>query len=285
MSWNRDRIVDWLLEAGAVAREAKKNLRREIKNDQSIVTQADREIEAFFTERFEDESAGVRIIGEETIAQKGEDYVSSALRGKAFVVDPIDGTAPFAHYLPNWGVSVGYMEDGRLVDGAIYLPEYGEIVLSNGDAVEEGCRNDDGSWSWRELPVPEKPNGVNGLIAITQQLAKRGGCSLPNNVMALGAAVVPLAGLAQGRFLSYIGRVKLWDAAGGLPLLRRLGFSMSIEVDGATRVVSDVVYNSIFCLEPGHPSRWFFRGSLSICYAGDEDRMRRGLSEEGLIDD
>ena len=46
MSWDKDRIIELLLRAGDMAREARKKLTLEIKSDHSLVTQADTEIEA-----------------------------------------------------------------------------------------------------------------------------------------------------------------------------------------------------------------------------------------------
>jgi myo-inositol-1(or 4)-monophosphatase len=300
--WDKDRIVGLLLEAGELARRAREALSWDLKSDDSIVTQADREIEALFTRELEDPGRGVHIIGEETIEAKGEDYVRCALREEAFVIDPIDGTAPFAHELPNWGVSVGYLQGGRLTEGAIFLPDYGEgeVIIGWSPAgespvVEEGRRDRSGrdeGWHWRVLPRPQSPPRAGGLVAITQELAKRGRCELPNPVMALGAAVVPLAGLLQGRFLAYLGKVRLWDVAGALPLLLRYGFSATIEVSGAgrevgrggargeVRRVGAEVDDSLYFLDAGDPRRWFFRGSLLICRPEDEARMREALIED-----
>ena len=121
MSWNRDEIVDLLTEAGEIAKSAKRNIQREVKPDQSIVTQADRQIESVLSKRLERPDEGVYFIGEETIGEKGEDYVQNALRSEAFVVDPIDGTVPYSYGMPNWGISIGHMVNSRLTDGAVYL--------------------------------------------------------------------------------------------------------------------------------------------------------------------
>ncbi|MCH2367457.1 MAG: hypothetical protein MK554_09625, partial [Planctomycetes bacterium] len=58
MSWDTDRIIELLLRAGDMAREARKKLTLEIKSDHSLVTQADTEIEARFTEALEDTGSG-----------------------------------------------------------------------------------------------------------------------------------------------------------------------------------------------------------------------------------
>ena len=282
MSWDKERIVELLLEAGDMAREARKKLSLEVKSDHSLVTQADTEIEALFTEALEDVDSGRYLIGEETISRKGEDYVQAALAGEAWVVDPIDGTAPFAHFLPNWGVSVGYMKDGRLLHGGVYLPDYGELIISSGEdefAVTEG-KLEDGEWTWKELVFPPRPSDGRGLIAITQALAKRGQCLLPNPVMALGAAVVPLLGLLQGRFLAYLGSVKLWDAAGALPILLGLGFEASLEIDGEIVPVTTSVDSRIYELAAESDRRWYFRSSLLIHHPGDAALMRESIVED-----
>lgn len=276
MGWDRGRIVDLLLRAGEVAKRLKKNLRREYKADSSIVTQADREIEAFFLEELEDTDGDTFVIGEETVGSHGEEYIEAALRGECYVVDPIDGTSPYAHGLANWGVSVGRMQGASLTDGAIYLPDYGRLVVSDGEAVWLGSR-DEGAWSWEELLPAPRPEGHGGLIAITQDLAKRGRVYLENPVHALGAAVVPLVGMLTGQFVAYLGSVKLWDAAGGLPLLLRHGYRATVRAGGAVRSVGPEVTPEVYDLTPGSPGRWSFRSDLMICRPEDEQRLREGL--------
>ena len=275
MPWNKERITDLLLRAGEIAARVKKDLRFELKSDRSIVTPADREIESLFSRELEAPSKGSYLIGEETIGEKGEAYLRDAFLNEAFVVDPIDGTAPFAHLLPNWGISVGRMDRGVLTDGAVYLPECGggEIVLSDGPAVLEGTRRP-GGWDWKELEPERGPLNAYGLIAITQGLAKRGKVLLPNPVMVLGAAVVPLIGLLQGRFLAYIGSVKLWDIAGSLPLILRKGFAVSVMEGAERREVTARVEEKTYHLGADSPKRWALRSDLVICWPDEELRFR-----------
>ena len=281
MPWNRERIVDLLLEAGEIARNAKKELACELKSDRSIVTKADREIERLLAAELERPDAGTYLIGEETIAEKGEAYLDGALAREAYVVDPIDGTAPYAHLLHNWGISIGLMEKGALTHGAVYLPDYGELVISDGPRVLEGTRSD-GEWSWRELDGSARPLGGYGLLAVTQGIAKRGKVLLPNPVMVLGVAVVPMVGLLQGRFTGFLGSVKLWDIAGALPLLLRKGFSITVSPDGERRVVTDRVESRTYHLDPSSPVRWALRSDLLICRPEDEPGLRGGFQGGGL---
>jgi myo-inositol-1(or 4)-monophosphatase len=281
MTWNHERIVELLLRAGGIAVARKRDLRRELKPDASVVTQADREIEALFCQELERPDDGVYLIGEETVDQKGEDYLARALAGETWVVDPIDGTSPYAHGMPTWGVSIGHMLDGRLTAGAVYLPEFGELVISDGGAVLEASRDSssDGGWTWREL-APSRDRSPSLLVGITQALAKRGRVVIPNPVQVLGAAVVPLVGLVQGRFIAYIGSVKLWDIAGALPLVLRHGFVASVKVGDQARRVTAAVDDSSYDLAAGSKRRWKLRSDLLICRPEDEEYFRERFCYE-----
>jgi len=281
MPWNLEVIRPLLLEAGRIALGAKEDLRSEFKRDHSIVTRADKEIEALFTKALERPDDGVFLIGEETVEEKGEPYLARAMAEECFVLDPVDGTAPYAHHLPLWGVSVGRMVRGELVDGAVYLPDMREMVLSDGAEVLEG-RLRGSEWTWKRMGAPRPAFGDYGLISITQGMAKRGRVSLPNPVVTLGTAVVPLVGLLQGRFVAYLGSVKLWDLAGSLPLLLRKGFSVTVCPEGDRREVSARVEDRTYHLETGTRDRWSLRSDLLVCYPADEVRLRAGFrSTEG----
>ena len=276
--WDRDRIITLLFDAGERALRLQKEIHPELKSDSSLVTEADREIEGMLAREFDRPREGTFLIGEETVSQKGEDYIGQALQGASFIVDPIDGTSPYAHGLPNWGVSIGLMEQGRLTQGAVYLPEYRVLVASDGDRVLEGTRPEGSDrWDWRYLPVPRPETGPSGIIAITQDLAKRGCVDLPNPVEALGAAVVPLVGLLQGRFLAYAGSLRLWDLAGSLPLLHRLHFLVArLQASPGTRLDMDVGPEG-YLLDPRDPFRWGVRGGILVCPPSEEARIRGGL--------
>ena len=78
------------------------------------------------------------ILGEEKIAVKpahihkiltdGGDYdIHSNTRG-LWVIDPIDGTANFMHQLPEWGISVAYIQGGKIQFSVIYLPDIKRLL-------------------------------------------------------------------------------------------------------------------------------------------------------------
>jgi len=281
MAWQKETLIDLLLEAGAIAVCERRELRFEEKPDRSIVTAADHAIEKLFISALEAPERGTYLIGEETVATKGESYLEAAMRGETYVVDPIDGTSPYAHRLPNWGISVGRMEAGALTDGAVYLPDCHEIFISEGRAVLHGRQVEgslteprSGRWEWQEIDGPRLEWNPHTPVAITQALAKKGQVDLPNPVMVLGVAVVPMTGLLDGRFLAFLGSVKLWDVAGALPLLLRRGFQATVVKDGKVEEVTAWVDERAYRLEPGSRKRWAFHSDLLICDPGARSRFR-----------
>ncbi len=277
-AWDRERVVELLLEAGRRAVALRKGIRLHLKPDSSVVTEADRDIEALFAGEFDRPEAGAFLIGEETVAGKGEEYIERALRGTAWVVDPIDGTSPYCHHLPNWGISIGRMQGGKLTDGAVLLPDYRLLVASDGPRVLAAEREEgSATWEWREVSAPPVEQGPSGIVAITQDVAKSGRVAVPNPVMAVGAAVVPLVGLLVGRFLAYLGSLRLWDLAGSLPLLHRLHFSVTRLRDPSASPLGLEVGPESYFLDPGDRFRWGVRGGILACATTESAWIRKAF--------
>ena len=87
-----------------------------------MVSQADREVEELIRDEIKAAYPEDAFLGEEYGLEPG----SSAL---TWVIDPIDGTAPYLNGLPGWCISIGLMDrDGPLL-GAIYVPVLDEMFL------------------------------------------------------------------------------------------------------------------------------------------------------------
>ena len=82
-----------------------------------LVTQVDLASEHLIRQLLTERTPEIPIVGEETGGERRG--------GLQWFADPIDGTTNFAHGHPHWSVSVGLMEDGWPVAGAVVAPVYG----------------------------------------------------------------------------------------------------------------------------------------------------------------
>ena len=75
----------------------------------------------------------------EILPRPGEGWLSEETRDderrlacdNVWVVDPIDGTREFVMGLPEWCVSIGWVENGKAVAGGILNPDAGHLILGS----------------------------------------------------------------------------------------------------------------------------------------------------------
>ncbi len=107
----------------------KKDYRLEFKNDDSPVTNADREAESVIRKLIKEKYPTHGIIGEE-FGSENEDC------DIVWVLDPIDGTQSFIHGVPFYTTLIGILVKGEPKVGVIYAPALNELVSA---AIGEGC--------------------------------------------------------------------------------------------------------------------------------------------------
>lgn len=224
--WKVDRILELLKVAGETALRYADAPPTEVKADSSPVTVADREIEQGLAAAFDRPQEGSYMIGEETVGVKGEAYISAALEAdRCYIVDPIDGTAPYASQVPLWGISIGFMSHGTLLEGAMAFPYYDEAFISCHGVVFRAT----GLWSGNAPevePFKAKRARIDQMppVGISQASTRHGEFELKNQLFAWSSCVGSFRALLHGCMLGYIHASKLWDVAGGFPILRDLGF-------------------------------------------------------------
>ncbi|MGC2542236.1 MAG: inositol monophosphatase family protein, partial [Candidatus Sulfotelmatobacter sp.] len=85
----------------------------EYKTGQDPVTEADRALDAVLRKELLRE-------GEGWLSEESVDDPVRLQRSQVWVVDPLDGTREFVLGIPEFCVSIGFVENGRPVAGGIY---------------------------------------------------------------------------------------------------------------------------------------------------------------------
>jgi myo-inositol-1(or 4)-monophosphatase len=109
--------IEAALEAarGVFARFTPGAIETEYKIGHDPVTEADRAVDAVLRQNLLRE-------GEGWLSEESVDDVSRLSKKHVWVVDPLDGTREFVAGIPEFCVSIGFVEDGRPVAGGICNP-------------------------------------------------------------------------------------------------------------------------------------------------------------------
>ncbi len=128
------------LEAGERIRAAAgRAIQVEQKGTIDFVTDTDRAVEVFATERLRAEFPDHLVVGEEAsgaaIARPADDQY-------AWYLDPLDGTTNFAHTFPQYAFSLGLARGNKLVLGVVHDPNRRETftAMRGGGAFVNGQR-------------------------------------------------------------------------------------------------------------------------------------------------
>ncbi|MCX7786521.1 MAG: inositol monophosphatase family protein [Spirochaetes bacterium] len=278
-TWNLKEVLRLLDESARIALHYFDSPTREFKQDRSIVTQADKEIEEMLGREFDRPEDGVYLIGEETVETKDENYLKEALKGPTWIIDPIDGTSSYANHLLSWGISIAFAEKGQITEGAIYLPVAGKLLITEKDRVyasdwRRDCMDDEPHLAPHK-PILPKPPFEAGVIAIDQGNTRKGH-KFAGTVHASGSSVFALLHLFMGGYVSYIAYAKLWDLASGAAIMEKLGFFGSFE-DGNPYTSS--IDETIYELSPeAGDHRWKTKGR--VVFSGSKEGLQYTL--EGI---
>lgn len=265
--WSVEKIVEICRNAAKIALEYYSNPPMELKSDNSVVTAADKAVEQYLISSLVNGNDSY-FIGEETVAERSEDYTASALRAEAcWIVDPIDGTSPYSCMFPAWGHSIALMRNGVISDGAIYLPVQDVLLITDGRSV----------WRYRNLRDPaatvrekfhfqDMQIDIRRPVAVAQRYAKYRKIDLENQVFCWSGCVAVSYYLLAGKLLAYLAVVKLWDIAAVAAIMSRGNY---IGVNEFGREMSLKVDESGYELACGAKDRWRLRGAT--VFAANKD--------------
>lgn len=206
-----NQIITWTRQAGQIALRHFKNVKPQSKPDQTYLTQADLEIEAYLTERIRAAYPTHNLSGEE-----GPDNEADPPSPYVWVIDPIDGTTAYVQGLPGWGISIGLLYRGQPCFGLFYMPLLDDLTYTSG-AREVYCND-------RLLQQSVCRNwGQKGFLAVsaTAHHDFKISTKRTRTLGSIGASLVYTArGTAVGAFIP---KAYLWDLVAGAAILTFIG--------------------------------------------------------------
>jgi len=212
-----DVAVQAAKKGGAIAlRYFETSVEREVKEDKSFVTIADKKAEKAIMQEIRREFPDPGFLCEES----GETSSASEYQ---WVIDPIDGTANFINGIPLFAVSVALLKDGLLIVGVIYSPA--------GDSLYVGAKGKGVRWNGKKVHVSD---GHAKDALITFGTGKRDKDKLNmfflnaeqfvKSKRYLGCAALDLAYVARGGTEGFICLgLNKWDYAAGVLLVEEAG--------------------------------------------------------------
>ena len=224
--------TDVASRAGAVLMDRYERLEQiDHKSARDVVTEADHLSEALILDAIRDRFPGDAILAEESGEHRAVAGQSPTTgMGRAWIIDPLDGTVNYANGIPFFCVSIGLVADGTPVAGVICDPARDELFAAtvDGPATLAGHRV---ATSSKELM-----SDFVISMALRGRAAVRRGRAVRTNIRisrSMGSAALALAYVANGRFDAFVqqGGLSVWDiAAAGL--IAERGGARVTSIDG-----------------------------------------------------
>src|SRR5271165_1585141 len=178
------------------------------------VTEADRALDAVLRQELLRE-------GEGWLSEESVDDPIRLQCSRVWVVDPLDGTREFVKGIPEFCVSIGFVEDGRPVAGGIYNPATDETFLGS---IDSGV-------TYNGKPsLPSQRKSLDGALVLASRSEVKRGEWKPFehtafNIRPMGSVAYKLAlvsaGLADVTFT--LTPKNEWDVAAGAALVLSAG--------------------------------------------------------------
>jgi myo-inositol-1(or 4)-monophosphatase len=184
------------------------------------VTEADRALDAALKEH-------LLRPGEGWLSEETADNPERLEKSRVWIVDPLDGTREFVKGIPEFCVSIGYVENGRPVAGGIHNPATKQTFLG---AIDSGV-----TYNGNPVRATTATRLEGARVLASRSELKRGEWDqfkdAPFETVAMGSVAYKLglvsAGLAEATFT--LTPKHEWDVAAGVALvLSGGGFVRSI---------------------------------------------------------
>ncbi len=231
-------FTDIIQKAGTKARNLqKKGIHASRKDDRSIVTTADLEIQQLLEREIRRRYKNIRFIHEEgsheAVNNIGEDDLIA-------IIDPIDGTAIYSMMLPTWCISIGIFRGYTPLHGFVYSPGCGMLFHNDAD---NAYLNGQPLLIDRNMEIEAETN-----VFLPPNLIKKCIIDFPGKVRNLGSTALHgclVAASRETRTLAFFGKACLWDWAGAIPVIEKAGGSVRY-VSGSAVDFENVIKNNCY---------------------------------------
>ncbi len=217
-------------------------IKTEYKMGHDPVTEADRAVDAVLRQN-------LLLDGEGWLSEETADSPSRLDKERVWIVDPLDGTREFVMGLPEFCVSIGFVEKGVPVAGGIYNPATSETFVG---AVDAGVL-----YNGRPARASQRTTLDGALILASRSEVKRGEWKRfengPFKIQAMGSVAYKLAlvsaGLADVTFT--LTPKNEWDVVAGAALVRSAGgFVSTLEKTDLTANRRDPLLSGLLASGP-----------------------------------
>ena len=210
--------VELAERAGRILVERFEKVERiDYKSAKDVVTEVDHLSEALVVEAIRAAYPGDGIIAEESGEHvSGAGDAPTAGIGRAWVIDPLDGTINYANGIPFFCVAIALVEAGRPVVGVIHDPMRSETFAATDDGPATLNGRQVRASAKEQLTDFVVSMALSGRALIGRSRAVRKAVRVPR---AMGSAALSLAYVGNGRFDAFVqqGGLSSWDvAAAGL---------------------------------------------------------------------
>jgi myo-inositol-1(or 4)-monophosphatase len=186
----------------------------EYKAGHDPVTEADRALDAVLRRTLLRDSEG-------WLSEETADDLSRLEKQRVWIVDPLDGTREFVLGLPEFCVSIGFVEAGKPVAGGIYNPATNQVFLG---AIDAGLL-----YNGKPAATSRRSGLAGALVLASRSEVNRREWkqfdNAPFKIQAMGSVAYKLAlvaaGLADATFTLTTKRE--WDVVAGAALVESAG--------------------------------------------------------------
>jgi myo-inositol-1(or 4)-monophosphatase len=201
------------------------------KGDRDTVTNVDLTIEREVRAYLHEATPGIGFLGE-------EDGGSPLTASNVWILDPIDGTANFAHGVPLCAISLALVRDGEPVVAVIdapfldlrYIAAKGNGARANSRAIHASTTSAldraivaIGDYAVGSAAVSKNPRRLRLTAALAERVER---------IRMFGTAALDLAWVAEGRIdAAVMLSNKPWDTAAGVLIAREAGAHVT-DIDG-----------------------------------------------------